>query len=511
MGAMDHSGRNVKHVTVVDIVAGTSLLINIALFILLLTGGLVRSLQTFMKQQMEMLAKGQERLEKALQDSLSLARVESGQAAQHLREEVAGHIQTLGQAQTDLVRTATLDQAKLIQNLREFEESTLKHMAAADKERFDTFSRQTDDGLAQQNRHLSALIGEMALQQKNLLDSFMKQLAELTQMNATKLEQIRTTVEQQLTALQKDNSEKLELMRATVDEKLHQTLEQRLGESFKLVSERLEQVQKGLGEMQSLASGVGDLKKVLTNVKTRGTLGEIQLDNILEQILTPDQYESAAIVRRGSQERVDFAVRLPGRDDAGDVVLLPIDAKFPLEDYQRLVEAQESADLGQAQEAAKFLETRIRAEARSISEKYVNPPTTTDFAILFVPIEGLFAEILRRPGLWEGIQRDYHVIVTGPTTITALLNSLQMGFRTLAIQKRSSEVWKLLGAVKTEFGKFGEVLEKTQKKLQEASNTIDSATVRTRAIERQLRTVQALPVEESQPLLEALEGSVGER
>lgn len=497
--------------TVVDIVAGTSLLVNLALFILLLTGGLVRGLQNFMKQQMAVLEKGQDRVEKALQDGLSLARVESGQAAQHLREEVSNHIKSLGQTQTDLVRTATLDQTKMIQTLREFEEATLQHMAVSDKERFENFSRQTEEGLSQHNRHLSALIGEMALQQKNLLDSFMKQLAELTQMNATKLEQVRATVEQQLTALQKDNSEKLERMRATVDEKLHQTLEQRLGESFKLVSERLEQVQKGLGEMQSLASGVGDLKKVLTNVKTRGTLGEIQLDNILEQILTPDQYETGVIVKRGTQERVDFAVRLPGREDARDMVWLPIDAKFPLEDYQRLVEAQESADSVQAHDAAKLLDSRIRAEAKSIAEKYVNPPDTTDFAILFVPIEGLFAEILRRPGLWEGIQRDYHVIVTGPTTITALLNSLQMGFRTLAIQKRSSEVWKLLGAVKTEFGKFGEVLEKTQKKLQEASHSIDSATVRTRAIERQLRTVQALPTADSEPLLDPLEGSASER
>lgn len=347
------------------------------------------------------------------------------------------------------------------------------------------------------NRTLLAAISEMAAQQKHLLDSFSRQLAELTQMNEQKLERVRTAVEERLTALQEDNQQKLEQMRQTVDEKLHATLEQRLGESFKLVSERLEQVHKGLGEMQTLASGVGDLKKVLSNVKTRGTLGEIQLGTILEQIMSPEQYEQNVATKKRSSERVEYAVKLPAGGDQSGHIWLPIDSKFPLEDYQRLQEAQDEGNQQLLQDAAKQLESRVKLEARSIREKYLEPPHTTDFAIMFLPIEGLFAEVLRRPGLWETLQREYRVIVTGPTTLTALLNSLQMGFRTLAIQKRSSEVWHLLGAVKTEFGKFAAVLDKTQKKLQEASNSIESAAVRTRAIERKLREVEAMPAAES--------------
>jgi DNA recombination protein RmuC len=338
------------------------------------------------------------------------------------------------------------------------------------------------------------------LQRQELANAFERQqhallarLAELTRLNESKLEAMRETVERQLSVLRADNSAKLEQMRATVDEKLHATLEQRLGESFKLVGERLDLVHKGLGEMQSLASGVGDLKKVLTNVKTRGTLGEIQLDALLEQSLAPDQYERNVAVKKGAGERVDFVVRLPDKTDGGRRgVMLPIDAKFPLEDYQRLVDAQEAGDAAAAAEAGKMLEARVKAEAKSIQGKYIDPPATTEFAVLFLPLEGLYAEVLRRPGLWETLQREYRVVVTGPTTLSALLNSLQMGFRTLAIQKRTSEVWQVLGAVKTEFGKFGDLLDKTQKKLQEASNTLDGAAVRTRAIERRLRGVEEL-------------------
>jgi DNA recombination protein RmuC len=351
-------------------------------------------------------------------------------------------------------------------------------------------------------------ISEMGNQQKNLLDSFSRQLTELTQMNEQKLDKVRETVEQKLAALQEDNNKKLEQMRATVDEKLNETLEKRLGESFKLVSERLEQVHKGLGEMQTLASGVGDLKKVLTNVKARGTLGEIQLENILEQILSPDQYDKNVATTKGSAERVEFAIRLPGNDEQSHV-WLPIDSKFPLEDYQRLLDAQEAGDVQAANEAAKLLEARIKQEAKTILEKYINPPQTTDFAILFLPIEGLFAEVLRRSGLWDTLQREYRVIVTGPTTITALLNSLQMGFRTLAIQKRSSEVWQILGAVKTEFWKFGDILAKTKKQLELATNTIGSAEVRTRAIERKLRSVEELPTPDAGQLLADVEELVG--
>ena len=343
---------------------------------------------------------------------------------------------------------------------------------------------------------------DIATLQKNQLDIFANQLGGLTQTNEQKLERIRETVEVRLKTLQDDNSQKLEQMRATVDEKLHVTLEQRLGHSFKIVSERLEQVHRGLGEMQTLASGVGDLKKVLTNVKTRGMWGEIQLGNLLEQILAPDQFAKNVPTKLGSNERVDFAVRLPGRDRENGVPLwLPIDAKFPQVDYERLVEAQEQANSAMIEEAGRQLELRIKGEAKSIKEKYLDPPRTTDFGIMFLPAEGLYAEVLRRPGLFETLQREFRVTITGPTTLGAFLNSLQMGFRTLAIEKRSSEVWRLLGEVKTEFSRFGDVLEKTQKKLLEASNTIETAAMKSRTIERKLKDVQELPSQESLDLL----------
>ncbi|OEH86853.1 recombinase RmuC [Desulfuribacillus stibiiarsenatis] len=328
------------------------------------------------------------------------------------------------------------------------------------------------------------------------------------------LEKMRETIEGKLKALQEDNSQKLEQMRATVDEKLQSTLEKRLGESFKQVSDRLEQVHKGLGEMQSLATGVGDLKKVLTNVKNRGILGEIQLENILEQILTPEQYEKNAAMKKGSSERVEFAIKLPGPDEDTNNIWLPIDSKFPLEDYQRLVDAYEQANPLLIEEAMKQLETTIKGCAKTIRDKYIVPPSTTDFAIMFLPIEGLYAEVLRRNGLFETLQRDFKVIVTGPNTLAALLNSLQMGFRTLAIQKRSSEVWTLLSAVKTEFGNFGKILDKTHKKLIEASNQIETASRKTRTIERKLRQVEELPTSEAAALLgssddlEEIEGDI---
>jgi len=346
-------------------------------------------------------------------------------------------------------------------------------------------------------------MSQVAGMQKDQLDSFSKQLLALTRLNEDKLESLRKTIEAQLRAMQEDNSRKLEQMRSVVDEKLQSTLEKRLGDSFKQVSERLEQVYKGLGEMRSLATGVGDLKKVLTNVKTRGTWGEIRLSHILEQILTPDQYEVNVATKKGSNERVEFAIKLPGQGaDKEKVVWLPIDSKFPQEDYQRLLDAQEAADKVQAEISVKSLETRVKAEAKAIRQKYIDPPNTTDFGIMFLPVEGLYAEVLRRPGLCDSLQRDYRIVVTGPTTLAALLNSLQMGFRTLAIEKRSSEVWELLGAVKTQFSKFGEVLAKTKKKLQEASNTIDQAEVRTRVISRKLSKVQELPQADSAKLIE---------
>jgi DNA recombination protein RmuC len=312
---------------------------------------------------------------------------------------------------------------------------------------------------------------------------------------------LRTSVEEGLKTLRQENTEKLEQMRKTVDEKLHDTLEKRLGESFKLVSDRLEQVHKGLGEMQTLASGVGDLKRVLTNVKSRGIFGEVQLAALLEQVLTIEQYAANVATKPGSDARVEFAIKLPGRSDDGEPVWLPVDAKFPREDYERLIDAQERADPAAAEAAATALEKRIRAEAQTIADKYLSPPHTTDFGILFLPTEGLYAEILRRPGLFEDLQRKHRVTVAGPTNLLAFLNSLQMGFRTLTIEKRSSEVWQVLGAVKTEFGKFGDVLDKVRKKLDEATNQLDATGVRTRAITRRLKSVQELPGSETEHLL----------
>jgi len=426
----------------------------LVLIIGILTAVLILLIILFRRQEMRMqdflttLAEQQERTEGMVRDEFARNRMESASNARQAREEMGS-------------------------SLKSASDSQLKQLA------------------------------EIAGMQKDQLDSFSKQLLEMTKLNQEKLETLRHAVETQLRNLQEDNSRKLEQMRLVVDEKLQSTLEKRLGESFKQVSERLEQVYRGLGEMRSLAVGVGDLKKVLTNVKTRGTWGEIQLSHILEQILTPDQYEVNVATRQASGERVEFAIKLPGHDAHKErVVWLPIDSKFPQEDYQRLLDAQEAADKALAEKSVKNLEMRIKAEARAIREKYIDPPHTTDFGIMFLPVEGLYAEVLRRPGLCDSLQRDYRIVVTGPTTLAALLNSLQMGFRTLAIEKRSSEVWELLGAVKNQFSKFGEVLAQTKKKLQEASNTIDKAEVRTRVIERKLSKVQELPQTDSTKLLE---------
>lgn len=352
-------------------------------------------------------------------------------------------------------------------------------------------------------------MSEFSSTQNKNFEGFSIKLTELIDKNDAKMEKVREVVEKKLESLQKDNSEKLEAMRVTVDEKLHATLEKRFGESFKVVSDRLEAVHKGLGEMQTLALGVGDLKKVLSNVKSRGTWGEAQLSNLIEEILTPEQYEKNVKTKKSSKDGVEYAVKLPGNDEDVKQVWLPIDAKFPLEDYQRLIEAQEQGNLLLIEELSKSLEIRIRSEAKDIRDKYLDPPYTTDFGILFVPIESLYAEVLRRPGLFEKIRREYRVIIAGPTTTQVILNSLQMGFRTLTIQKRSSEVWTLLGAVKTEFGKFGDLLEKTHKKMQDASSTIEDAVKKTRTIENKLNKVQNLPVAKEEDLeLDAPDGDL---
>jgi DNA recombination protein RmuC len=348
---------------------------------------------------------------------------------------------------------------------------------------------QQGDATRTQNEQLDSFRVQLAGMQQSLVDT----VRAMSEANERRLAEVRNTVEARLQALQADNDKRLEQMRETVDEKLQATLEARLGESFKQVAERLEQVHKGLGEMQRLASDVGSLNRVLNNVKTRGIFGEVQLAGLLEQVFTPDQYGVNVETVPGTGARVEFAIRLPGRGHDAPPLWLPIDAKFPREDYERLLEAQDRADAPAAEQAAKAIEQRLRLEARSIRDKYLAPPHTTDFAILFLPTEGLFAEALRRPGLTEGLQREHRVVLAGPTTLLATLNSLQMGFRTLALEKRSSEVWQVLGGVKTEFGKFGEMLAKTKKKLDEASNTISQVETRTRVMGRALKDVEALP------------------
>jgi DNA recombination protein RmuC len=346
-------------------------------------------------------------------------------------------------------------------------------------------------------------IAEMGKSQNHQLESIARRIQELTESNRLEIEKLRSTIDTQLKHLQESNEKKLDQMRETVDEKLQSTLEKRLGQSFKLVSERLEAVQHGLGEMQNLATGVGDLKKVLTNVKTRGTWGEVQLGALLEQILTPDQYNKNVRTRSDSQESVEYAIRLPGQNhDPESCVWMPIDSKFPQEDYLRLVEAADTADGDAVQKATAALLRSVHSSAKEIRDKYLNPPATTDFAIMFLPTEGLYAEVLRQPGQVEKIQQDYRIVVAGPTTLSAILSSLRIGFRTLAIEKRSSEVWKILAAVKTEFGKFGHVLTTVKRQLNTASNTIEQTGVRTRAMERKLRAVEELPSEKTTRILE---------
>ncbi len=343
---------------------------------------------------------------------------------------------------------------------------------------------------------------ELAASLKNVGDSLNKQITAMTLSTEQRLDAVRQAVEQRLTAMQTDNALKLEQMRATVDEKLQSTLEKRLGESFKQVSDRLEQVHKGLGEMQNLAVNVGDLKRVMTNVKTRGTWGEVLVENLLSQILSPGQFEKNFKPRESGGEVVEFAIKLPGRtEDGQESVWLPIDSKFPKEDYEAIGAAQDRADTAAMEAAGRSLEARIKLFAQDISTKYLNPPRTTDFGIMFLPSEGLYAQVISRVALVEQIQRDYRVVIAGPTTLAALLNSLQMGFRTLAIQQRSSEVWKVLGAVKTEFGKFGDLLDGVKKKLDQASNTLDDTARKSRTISAKLRSVQELPAQEAGTLL----------
>ena len=333
---------------------------------------------------------------------------------------------------------------------------------------------------------------EIASQLKDVSDSLDRRIASVQEGQLKGLKNLTDVVENRLALLQKDNSDKLERMRETVDEKLQSTLERRLGESFKIVGDRLEQVHKGLGEMQSLATDVSDFKRVLTNVKTRGTWGEVQLDSLLSQVFIKDHYDKQVMLNRESRDVVDFAIRLPDKNSDKGFIYLPIDAKFPLEDYQRLIEASEKGAVNETELASKNLIARVKAEAKSIREKYIQPPLTTDFAILYVPTEGLYAEIVKSPGFLELLQREYRVTVAGPATISAMLNSYQLGFRTLAIAEQSSHVWQMLTQIKSEFSKFGDLLEKTKDKLDQASRTIDSATAKSRTIEKRLGKMEQL-------------------
>ena len=439
-------------------------------------------------------------------EDLARARGETAEQARALRQELQQSITTLGGSQREQLEAfagrlkAFEDQVGQAQaKQRETLEGRLSELrdvfVRTGREQREELT-QTLDRLGQQQRQSA---NQAAESQKERLAAFEQRLGQLT-----------STLGEQLEKLREENGKRLEEMRRTVDEKLQSTLEKRLGESFKLVSERLESVHKGLGEMQELATGVGDLKRVLTNVKTRGTWGEVQLGRLLEDVLTPEQYGTNVAVKPGSTERVEFAIRLPGRDEGEPAVWLPIDAKFPREDYERLLGASESGDAAEVDAAVKALEQRVIGEAKSIAAKYLAPPHTTDFGILYLPTEGLYAEIARREGLTDRIQREHRVVIAGPNTFSALLNSLQMGFRTLAIQQRSGEVWQILGAVKTEFGKFGDALEKVKNRLRLAGNDIESVEVRTRAMSRKLRDVEAIPAGRSAPMLDLLSGADAE-
>ncbi|MBR7778963.1 DNA recombination protein RmuC [Undibacterium rugosum] len=438
----------------------------------------LQALQAYLQQAQLQQLQSQERTERSLREQLQSTALAG-------RQEMGSNLARLQQA--------------LVQQLAQG--------AGLQKGQLDSFAQQLEQ--LRQTLLLQSQCGreEQTASLKQMADTLSQRIDQLTESNAQRMQEIRSTLEQKIQQLQAENSGKLEEMRKTVDEKLHATLEQRLGESFKLVSDRLEKVHQGLGEMQQLAIGVGDLKRVLTNVKTRGTWGEVQLEMVLEQMLTPDQYAKNVETVPGTGERVEFAVKLPGKEEGRAPVWMPIDAKFPKEQYERLLDAAERADAEGVALAGKELERSIRNEAKTIAEKYVSPPLTTDFAILFLPTEGLYAEVMRRPGLADDLQRSFRVSVAGPSTLSALLNSLQMGFRTLILEKRSSEVWQVLGAVKTEFGKFGEVLAATKSTLERAAKNIDQAEVRTRQMTRKLKQVEQMPELQAQMLIDSASGS----
>lgn len=458
---------------------------------------------------------------KEVRDELRQARDESRTAGKELREEVMGGLKS-----TSEVLTRTLEASGKVQhghldsmstNLKELTESNqealdriratfdlrVKELQESNEKKLTETRKESSDGLKSINDALSKTLEGLGNNMQTQLEAMTKQLKEVAESNQGALDRIRDTFDVRVKELQDSNERKLEEMRKTVDEKLHDTLEKRLGESFKLVSDRLQAVHQGLGEMQTLAAGVGDLKRVLTNVKTRGSWAEFQLGAILEQILSPGQYDRNVRTKGESSEAVEYAVRLPGpKGDPKACIWLPIDSKFPQEDYVRLQQAAEKADAGAVQKAIDGLLRTIRNEAKSIHDKYVNPPNTTDFGIMYLATEGLYAEVLRQPDLVENLLHQFHIVVAGPTTLAAILSSLRMGFQTLAIEQRAAEVWKVLGAVKTEFGKFGAILDKVSKQLNTAHRTIEETGVRTRVMEKRLRSVEQLPDEEATRILE---------
>jgi len=477
------------------------------------------------------LAEGQERSDRALREEMAANRKESSSAAQEGREELARAMKDLGDSLgTNMGQIAGLQKGQLdifstrLQNLTETNETRLEtvrltvetQLQALEKSMTERHTEMRDEANANRKEHRE----EIAASLKNLSDSILKSVADLTNLqkleldsvveklekltasNEAKLDVLRGVVDGRLKEIQEDNSKQLDQMRATVDEKLQGTLEKRLGESFKQVAERLEKVHEGLGEMQALATSVGDLKRIFGNVRARGAWGEVQLGALLADMLTPDQYEENVAVKEGSGERVEYAIKYPGAEDCG-AVYLPIDSKFPMEDYERLVVAWEAADPVEIEAAGRKLEARVKTCAKDISVKYLNPPKTTDFGLMFMPSEALYAEVARRTGLLETVRHEYRVNICGPSTLAVTLNAFRMGFRTLAIQKRSSEVWKLLGAVKTEFGRFGDLLGKVKTKLDQASNTMEDVARKSRTIERKLRDVEVLPEAEIQALLVA--------
>lgn len=467
------------------------------------------SLQTLVTQQLDANRKAlDERLTAAQADAVATRR-ELADTLASFRAALTGSVTQLSQETQQARSAVTEGSAQMLQLVQQ----RFDTLALAIQQVLDSLKADLSQQLGQTAVALSTTLkdqltgnGQQLRHQFSVLqEAVTQQMTGLVQGSQHSAEQLRMALNERLAAIQADNTRQLEEMRRTVDEKLHATLEQRLGESFKLVSERLEQVHKGLGEMQSLAGSVGDLKRVMTNVKSRGTWGELQLGAIIDNVLTPDQYARNVKTVPGSNELVEFAIRLPGRGDE-QPVWLPIDAKYPVEHYQRLMDAQDAADKTAIAVAGNALESSIKLEARKIFTKYVSPPHTTDFAVLYLPTEGLFAEVIRRPGLVEALQNECRVVVTGPANLAAMLSSLQMGFKTLAIEKRSSEVWGLLGQVKTEFSKFGDVVEATKKAIDTAARRFDEVGVRTRAIQRRLREVQALPSPDAPAAAEALSG-----